>query len=565
MPETASAENILSNDYADLIIYYDYSDEELLDTYRDLNVQIVGSSYAVIYARRDELPENPLSVLGYYNIPKLFTPLDTISLEASGILRLQTQPVLNLDAGNVMLGFIDTGIDYTLDVFRNSDGSSKIIGIWDQTSNDGPAPYGLLYGTGYTNAQINEALASQDPFSIVPVTDQIGHGTSMAGVAAGRANMENDFIGASPDSPIGVVKLKPAKEYLREYFLVSENAIVYQEDDIMLGVRYLYSLAQDLKKQLVLCIGMGTNLGPHSGDSPLSSVLTYYSRLSGIYCVIAAGNEAGKAHHYYGNVQAQGDIATVEILVDEKDRGFTLELWARPPELYAVSFLSPLGESVPLIPARLNQQESVRFVLESTRIDVSYTIVETLSGSEVIFMRFLSPTPGLWTIRVQNQIYLNGNFHMWLPATGFISPDTIFLTPSPDTTLTVPAPSSEPVTISTYNAYDNSLFIHSSRGYTITGQIKPDLAAPGVDITSPLPNGRFASRTGSSMAAAITAGAVALLVAWGETRPVPRLLTNAEIKNFLIRGADRSETLLYPNREWGYGTLNLYQIFENLM
>lgn len=565
MADDTSKEPILSNDYADLIIYYNEPDEELLARYASFGVQIVGSNFAVIYVPREQLPQNPLNVLGYYNIPKLLTPLDTTSLEKSGILRLRSQTVLNLDASNVMLGFIDTGIDYTLDVFKNTDGTSRIMGIWDQTVNTGPAPYGLLYGTGYTNAQINEALTSENPLEFIPVTDEIGHGTAVAGVAAGSPDPQNDFTGASPSSPIAVVKLKPAKEYLKEFFLIQQDAIAYQEDDMMLGVRYLYSLAKDLGKELVLCIGMGTNLGPHSGDSPLSSVLTYYSRLSGVYCVIAAGNEAGKAHHYYGNVQAQGDIATVEILVDEKDQGFTLELWARPPELYAVSFLSPLGESVPLIPARLNQQERVRFVLESTQIDVSYTIVETLSGSELILMRFLSPTPGIWTVRIQNQIYLNGNFHMWLPITGFISPDTYFLAPNPDTTLTVPAPSPEPVTLSTYNAYDDSLFINSSRGYTIIGQIKPDLAAPGVEVTSPLSGGRFAPRTGSSMAAAITAGAVALLVAWGITRPVPRLLTNAEVKNFLIRGATRSPNLLYPNREWGYGTLNLYQIFENLM
>lgn len=565
MPETITQENILSNEYADVIAYYDIPDHVFLERYGNLGAQIVGGSYAVFYVRRSELPENPLSALGYYNIPNLFTPLDTTSLEASGILRFQSQPLLNADASDTLLGFIDTGIDYTLDVFRNSDGTSRILGIWDQTASSGPPPYGLLYGTAYSNEQINEALRSENPLSLVPVTDEIGHGTAIAGVAGGGASQQNNFTGVSPTSALAVVKLKPAKEYLREYYFIREGAIAYQENDIMLGVRYLYSLAQEQKKALILCIGVGSNMGPHSGDDPLSSILTYYSRLQGVYCVIAGGNEAGKAHHYYGNVQGQGDTVSVEILVDEKDQGFTLELWARPPELYAVSFVSPLGEVIPLIPARLRQQATVRFVLETTVIYVDYTIVETLSGSEVILMRFRAPTPGIWTVRVQNQIYLNGTFHMWLPITGFISPDTVFLSPSPDTTLTVPAPSPEPITVSTYNAYNNSLFINSSRGYTINGQIKPDLAAPGVDVTAPVPGGRFTPHTGSSMAAAIGAGTAALLVAWGLSRPVPRLLTNTEVKNFLIRGATRSPDLLYPNREWGYGMLNLYQIFENLM
>lgn len=565
MPENPAQERILSNDYADLIIYYDITDRQLLSAYEMTIPQIAGGSYAILHVNRTLIPSAPLTVLGYYNIPKLFTPLDTTSLEASGILRLQNQPLLNLDAGNIMLGFIDTGIDYTLDVFRNSDGSSRIIGIWDQTVDNGPAPYDLLYGTAYTNAQINEALRSEVPLSLVPVTDELGHGTALAGAAGGSPDTEAEFIGVSPSSPIAMVKLKPAKDYLREFFLIQKDAVAYQENDIMLGVRYLYSLAKEQNMALVLCIGVGTNQGSHSGEDPLSDLLTFYAGLSGIYCTVAGGNEAGKAHHFSGNIPAQGETLNVEILVDEKDEGFTLELWARPPELYAVSFVSPLGEVVPQIPARLGQRSTINFVLEATRIDVDYVIVESLSGNEMILMRFQSPTPGIWTIRVQNLIHLNGIFNIWLPVTGFISPDTVFLSPSPDTTLTTPAPSPEPITLSTYNAYNNSLYINSSRGFTTTGQIKPDLAAPGVDITVPSVGGQFRPGTGSSLAAAICAGSVALLVAWRLNRPLPHLLTNTEVKNYLIRGALRSPNLLYPNPEWGYGTLNLYQIFETLM
>lgn len=565
MPDELIRDRIYSNEYADLIIYYNETSEEFLEAYRNLGAQIVGNSYAVFHVNRSLIPRYPLPALGYYNIPKLFTLLDTTSLEVSGILRSLAQPVLNLDTSNVIMGFIDTGIDYTLDVFRNQDGTSRIIGIWDQTAADGPPPNGFLYGTSYTNEQITAALRSEDPLSIIPERDENGHGTMMAGVAAGSPNVTAGFTGAVPNSPIAMVKLKPAKQYLRDFFLIQEEAIAFQETDIMLGIRYLYQLAQSERKALVICIGVGTNQGSHSGDLPLSSVLSYFSGLAGIYCTIAGGNEAGKSHHYYGIIPAEGEMQDAEILVNEKDKGFSLELWARSPDLFAVSFISPLGEKVPVIPPRLGQHSTINFVLERTIIDVDYTIVETFSGGEMIFMRFTDPTPGLWTVQVHSRTFLTGAFHMWLPISGFISPDTVFLAPNPDTTLTCPSTSWEPITVSTYNAYNNSLFINSSRGFTRTGDIKPDLAAPGVDVTSPISGNQFVSRTGSSIAASITAGAVAILVAWGMTRPVPRLLGNEEIKNFLFRGAARSPDLTYPNREWGYGKLNVYRIFETLM
>ena len=151
---------------------------------------------------------------------------------------------------------------------------------------------------------------------------------------------------------------------------------------------------------------------------------------------------------------------------------------------------------------------------------------------------------------------------MWLPITGLIPPGTVFLTPNPDTTLTSPSPAESVITVSTYNAYDKSLFINSSRGYTRTGAIKPDIAAPGVNVYGPDGPGSYMPRTGSSLAAALAAGSVALLINWGLTRYTPHVLSTREVKNFLIRGAERSENLLYPNREWGYGTLNVYRILQ---
>lgn len=565
MDENEIQEMIYSNDYLDFIQNFRTAPELWQKQFENFGAQTFGGGFGMLHIRPNLLPENPMDVLGYYAIPKLFTALDTTSLEVSGILQVQTQPLLGYKGKGVLLGFIDTGIDYTLSAFRHSDGRTRILRIWDQTIRTGTPPENILYGSEYTEAQINEALSADDPYSVVPSRDEDGHGTVMAGIAAGSPDFSRDFIGAAPEADIVVVKLKPAKQNLRDFYLIPQGSLAFQETDIMMSIRYLLQVSYVLQKPVVICLGLGTTQGSHSGLSPLSQILSYYSSFTGCYIVVSAGNEAGSAHHYYGKLNTPDTYENVEILVDSKDEGFSTELWAQRPELYSIGIVSPLGETIERIPARLDQSSTIRFTLEKTVIELYYEIVEATTGNELILLRFKNPTPGIWTIRVYNNVYINGSFHMWLPIKGLISPGTVFLAPNPDTTLTAPSNNSDVITVSTYNAYNNSLYINSSRGYTRDGQIKPDIAAPGVNVFAPEVGGGYGVYTGSSAAAAITAGAVALLTNWGMEHNPTRSFTNLEMQGFLIRGADRNPQYLYPNREWGYGTLNLYQIFINFM
>ncbi len=556
-------EMILSESYADIILP---SYTGFLTDYKERGAQIFNNYYGMVhYPLEEELFQNYYEYGFFYNtIPKLFTLLDLESLEASGILAVQNQPVLGLKGQDVLIGFIDTGIDYTHPAFRRPDGLSRIVGIWDQTLQTGQPPFDLNYGTAYSQEELNQALGMEDPFSLVPSRDENGHGTFLAGVAAGSALPQQSFSGAAPEALIAMVKLKPAKEYLKEIFYVTGSAPAYQSTDIMLGIRYLILLADALKKPLVLCIGLGSNQGSHSGSSPLDSMLSVTDQYRGIHAVTAAGNEAGKAHHFYGTAANSGAYEAVEILVEPGTSGFCAELWGQPPEVYAVGFESPLGEVIQKLPPRISFSENISFILENTRIFVTSEIVQTVSGQQLIFIRFSDPTPGSWKIRVYTDSFNNGNYHIWLPITGFSDPDVRFLRPNPDTTLTVPSASVSTMTTAAYNAYDNSLFLNSSRGFTRTGQIKPDFAAPGVNVFGPNLRGGFTTATGTSVAAAITAGACAQMVEWGMRRTPPRIFNNSELKALFIRGADRSRQELYPNREWGYGTLNVYQVFSSL-
>ena len=556
-------EMILSESYADIILP---SYTGFLTDYKERGAQIFNNYYGMVhYPLEEELFQNYYEYGFFYNtIPKLFTLLDLESLEASGILAVQNQPVLGLKGQDVLIGFIDTGIDYTHPAFRRPDGLSRIVGIWDQTLQTGQPPFDLSYGTAYSQEELNQALGMEDPFSLVPSRDENGHGTFLAGVAAGSALPQQSFSGAAPEALIAMVKLKPAKEYLKEIFYVTGFAPAYQSTDIMLGIRYLILLADALKKPLVLCLGLGSNQGSHSGSSPLDSMLSVTDQYRGIHAVTAAGNEAGKAHHFYGTAANSGAYEAVEILVEPGTSGFCAELWGQPPEVYAVGFESPLGEVIQKLPPRISFSENISFILENTRIFVTSEIVQTVSGHQLIFIRFSDPTPGSWKIRVYTDSFNNGNYHIWLPITGFSDPDVRFLRPNPDTTLTVPSASVSTMTTAAYNAYDNSLFLNSSRGFTRTGQIKPDFAAPGVNVFGPNLRGGFTTATGTSVAAAITAGACAQMVEWGMRRTPPRIFNNSELKALFIRGADRSRQELYPNREWGYGTLNVYQVFSSL-
>ena len=209
---------------------------------------------------------------------------------------MQNYPTLELQGSGVLIGFVDTGIDYQNPIFRNLDGTTRIAGIWDQTLQDGMPPEGFLYGTEYTEDMINEALRSDTTQEMVPTSDEQGHGTFLASIAAGGASEEEEgFLGAAPDAQIAVVKLKEAKRYLKEFYLINTDAPCYQENDIMLGVTYLNNLANKLELPLIICIALGTNMGSHSANSPLTSQLDIYANTANRAVVIGSGNEANAA------------------------------------------------------------------------------------------------------------------------------------------------------------------------------------------------------------------------------------------------------------------------------
>ena len=560
-----------SEEIADFIVRYSpRAVDSLYELAQTRCVNLVSQEYAIVHAPLSGVLPLSFTQHTYSAIPKLYGLQDTTALEATGILPVFSQPNLMSTGQGILIGMIDTGIDYTNPLFQNPDGTSRILRLWDQTIESENTPEAVagfqpFYGTVYSQEDLNRALASEQPLELVPSTDTSGHGTFLAGVAAGRQiQSPTTFSGAAPDAALAVVRLKPAKQYLREFFAVPPDADAYQENDIMAAAAFLLGVAGQYQMPLVLCLGVGTSQGSHSGISPLAMQLQALSGTRGFACVTGAGNETGFRHHYFGNLSPDQEYEDVELRVADSTSGFSMELWADVSELYTVGFVSPSGEVIERIPMTVGQETTISFQLDATRILISYQITESSSGRFLAFLRFTGPAPGIWHIRVYPTLFVAGQFHIWLPMHGFLTEDTGFLRPDPDITITDPGNAPLLLTVSTYNHVSGSLYIHSSRGFTATGQIKPDFAAPGVEVQGPgIPPGtsRLSRQTGSSVATAITAGAVACLFSWGFTQGNDTTLTSISVKSILIRGAERKEAFRYPNRQWGYGTLNLYQAF----
>lgn len=565
MPEReVCRERILSEDYRDFIV------SELRQNLftnlitEDTCTQEMQFIYESVYLEKEIADPITFERFSYNSIPKCYTLIDMAAMTQAGITQIQNYPTLNLQGTGVMIGFVDVGIDYQNPVFRNIDGSTRIAGIWDQTIQSGTPPEGFAYGTEYRREQIDEALRSGNPLEIVPSVDTNSHGTFVASIAAGGVNEGEQFIGAAPDATIAMVKLKPAKQYLKEFYEIHTDAPCYQENDIMLGITYLNQLATELELPLVLCFALGTNMGGHSAVSPMTGLLEIYSSLANRAVVIGAGNEANERHHFLGRAENVNDVKTVEIRVAADVQGFCMELWTENPNIMAVTVVSPTGGSTGRIPIRREETQEFPFVFERSTVSVDYRLFLERSNAELIFFRFNRPVEGIWKIIVEPVQVAEGVFHLWLPMTEFLENEVYFLESNPDYTITEPGSTITGMTVGFYNGNDNSVAISSGRGYTRGGIIKPNFVAPGVNVTGATTRNQFAERTGSSIAAAITAGACALLLEWILYELGEEAVDSIQIRNLLTLGTERNPGEVYPNRTWGYGRLNLYKAFDEI-
>ncbi len=517
-------------------------------------VKIVNDRYQIWYYDNNLLPQLSLKNYPYANIPKCMKLCD--NLAGTGVLNLQNQPNLQLKGRGVVVAIIDTGINYRDSAFTDEYGNSRILFYYDQETE-----------SEYTNQDIdsaNRAEKNGQSYTAIPL-DTNGHGTFLASVACGKEDASNNFVGAAPESDIIAVKLKPADAGLRQFYYIPEEAEgIYAESDIMLAVSYCVRKSSELKKPLVICIGMGSNNGNHNGDSFLCDYLNSVASELMHAVVLAAGNEALAKHHFRGRAQSMLEPERVEIDLDNDSDGFYLECWCKAPELVRLSVQSPTGEIWPRgTDSGTDSMEHV-FIFENTTVSIDYNYSGRQTRDLIIFVRFTKPAKGIWTLRIYPEYSITGIYDIWLPANGMLRNNAVFIRSDPDITLMSPSDSSVPMTVGGYNNGNNSVYLDSGRGFKAGGGYKPDFVAPAVEIRGKELNGSYGSRTGTSLAAAITAGASAQILEWLAYRREAQGANSVDVKYFITRGCVRREGQTYPSRTEGYGLLNIYNSFQNL-
>lgn len=464
--------------------------------------------------------------------------------------------VLNLFGEGVYVAIIDSGIDYSHPDFINEDGTSRIAALWDQTIKGSP-PEGYDIGTLYTNEQINQALRTPMPerLEIVPSTDLSGHGTHVAGIAAGNGRASNGlYRGVASKSELIIVKLG-----------IAISGSFPTTTQLMQGLDFAVRYAMARNKPVAINLSFGNNYGSHTGRSLLETFVNDVSNVWRNNIVVGTGNEGNSANHASG-VLIMGRTQAVEIAVSEFEFSLNVQIWKNYYDHFDITIVAPNGTRVGPIPRILGTQ---RFTVAQTQILLYYGVPTPYNPQQEIYIDMI-PTgryinSGVWRIELVPRRIVDGNYDMWLPSGGIKNPNTRFLFPSEYTTLTIPSTAYRAVTVGAYDSNTDSYAPFSGRGYTRDNQIKPDLVAPGVNITSTAPGGGYEEQSGTSMATPFVTGSAALLMEWGIVQGNDPYLYGEKLKAYLINGCRhlRIESV-YPNRTLGYGALCLENTF-NLM
>lgn len=554
-------DKILDNKYYDLII-----NNAMVPTYNTGdNITTLNEFHSLVHIPKDQMEACDIGTYAYHSFPAIYTLESSVSVERSGIGAVQQTPDFFLHGRGVIVGVVDTGIDYRHPAFMFNDRTTRILSIWDQTMEGSTPPRGFTFGAEFTRELINFALLSDDPLAIVPTVDTNRHGTAIASIIAGRPSDEHSFRGVVSEADLVVVKLKEAKDNLKRLFFVPENALCYQESDIILGIRFLVTVAQRLNRPLVICLALGSNQGGHDGRGASDIYLDYLVQQPKIGVTVAAGNEGNNLRHYFNSIQADPYANEFQLKVGNYDKLFGMEIWPYMPSRLSIEISTPTRESSQIIDPVFGGCQEVTFQSSQAILWVNNAIFEEESGDQLILIRFQNPDTGIWTFRIRSVDNEPYSYHSWLPSGNLISNETFFLNADPDTTITSQGDTLHPLTVTAYNQLNGNIINESSRGYTRLNQIKPDIAAPGFQLPCAIPDNQYGMITGTGAAAAHTAGGVAMVFEWAYNKGNYTVITGNQVNRLIILGARRTSEYDYPNNIWGYGQLDVEKMFDHIV
>lgn len=547
----------------ELIVKYHGS----LDALETLNVQVeyLIAGYAVL-----TVPEGlveavaELEQIEYVEKPKRFFYEEVNPTENSCILQLSRRS-FTLSGKGVLIAVPDSGIDYRLREFRNADGSTRIRFLWDQTlrpEGERRPPEGFRMGVEFDAGQINAALEAATPrqqFQLLPTVDASGHGTAVAGIAAGSSE---DYRGVAPEAELLVVKLglPDARSFPRT-------------TEIMRAVTWAVRKALELQMPLALNLSFGNSYGPHDGSSLLERFLDNAAEIGRTVVCVGSGNDGANAGHLAGRIGEDGSrAAQVELAVAEYESSLSVQLWKNYSDVYRIRLRSPGGQESEL-PLTV---EGGKYTLRLEQTEILVYIGEPLpyAAAQEIFLDMIPLgrpyiNTGVWTVSLEALESVTGRYYFYLPSGAARSSATGFYRPTPDVTLTIPSTAAKVITVGAYDSIYQAYADFSGRGYADTertvgvvtaGIAKPDLVAPGVGVLAPDIYGSYLPVTGTSFAAPIVTGSAALLMEWGIVRGNDPFLYGEKVKAYLRKGARplRGETE-YPNERVGWGALCVEQ------
>lgn len=560
----------------ELIVKYHGSLDYLITL--NIRVEYLIAGYAILtvpeqlvdsVAEQDEIEYVEKPKRYYYSVPQLtmtqltesvFSPTDFLT-DACIYPVTRREPFLSGDG--VLIAVIDSGIDYARREFRTEDGSTRILSLWDQTAASGQPPAGFFLGSEYSEAQINMALAASTPtekMQLVPSIDVSGHGTAVAGIVAGYSPESTSegtyrYEGLAPNSKLLIVKLG----------LPSEGGFP-RTTEIMRGVTYAIRKALELGMPLVINLSFGNSYGSHDGSSLLERFLDNASEIGRTVICVGSGNEGNSAGHAAGN--ALSSSATVDLAVADYESSLSVQLWTQYSDSYRIYLRSPGGtrHELPMgiqsgkYTLRVEQTDLLIYLGEPSPYSVNrelYIEMIPASGSYI--------GSGIWQFILEPVEVSVGQYYFYLPSAAGRNERTGFTAPTPQVTLTIPSTSAKVITVGAYDSTYNSYADFSGRGYeginrtigvVTAGLVKPDLAAPGVNLPAPDLYGGYQSVTGTSFATPVVSGSAALLMEWGIVKGNDSFLYGEKIKAYLRRGAQpiRGENV-YPNNKVGFGAL----------
>ncbi|MCD8197901.1 MAG: S8 family serine peptidase [Lachnospiraceae bacterium] len=515
----------------ELIVKYSGSVERL----RALAEQAteLSGGYAILIVREsmlsalEELPE-----VEYIEKPRRLYFAQTEGKRASCMSAVQRAP-LRLTGRGVIVAVLDSGVDCRHPDFRKEDGTSRILALWDQTG-EGLPPEGFHAGTEYTREELNGALRRDAPLP----GDSSGHGTGVLSITAGNR-------GVAFESELLVVKLAAARE----------NGFP-RTTELMLGIEYVIRKAQRYGMPLALNLSFGNSYGSHTGKSLLETYIDEVSRQDRTVICAGSGNEGTRAGHAAGNLRGVTGQRT-EISVAAYEPSLNLQVWKNYADRFDIYLVHPQGLTAGPLHTSPPAQ---RYLLGETELLVYYGEPRPYSVNQEIFIEWIPKgsylDAGIWSLRFVPKKIVDGSWQMWLPSGGVVGSATRFLTPSPENTLTIPSTASGVITVGAYDDRTDALADFSGRGQADSGLQKPDLVAPGVEITAAAPGGAYQSRSGTSFAVPFVTGAAALLMQHGIVDGHDRYLYGEKVKAYLRSGARPLPAFsARPNVATGYGKL----------